>query len=200
MGRQRPGAAGVRWLADPGRHHARRPGWPGTPHLPGSPSYADQRTGRRPARRCGAAGQRPGPGPGCHSQARRRSRRRCGAASLRAWTRTRTSGLTRATEQKSAPGMSNRYSSRPWARHLQLCKNRPTGGPPAQKRDVSCPYSRSTWWRPACASALAGLRVRPVDEAALAKGAERCRHRALLAGSMALTGVFTGLLANGGGS
>ena len=47
---------------------------------------------------------------------------------------------------------------------------------------------------------VVGLRVIvPVDEAALEKGAERRRHRVLLVASMALTGVFTGLLANGGG-
>ena len=47
---------------------------------------------------------------------------------------------------------------------------------------------------------VVGLRVLlPVDEAALEKGAERRRHRVLLAATMALTGVFTGLLANGGG-
>ena len=47
---------------------------------------------------------------------------------------------------------------------------------------------------------VVGLRVLlPVDETALAKGAERRRHRALLVATMALTGVFTGLLANGGG-
>ena len=45
-----------------------------------------------------------------------------------------------------------------------------------------------------------GLRVvLPIDEAALEKGAERRYHRALLVATMALTGVFTGLLANGGG-
>jgi sulfite exporter TauE/SafE len=48
--------------------------------------------------------------------------------------------------------------------------------------------------------AAVGLRVLlPADETALAKGAERRHHRALLAASMALVGVFTGLLANGGG-
>ena len=47
---------------------------------------------------------------------------------------------------------------------------------------------------------VVGLRVLlPVDEAALARGAERRRHRALLVATMAVTGVFTGLLANGGG-
>jgi hypothetical protein len=47
---------------------------------------------------------------------------------------------------------------------------------------------------------VVGLRVIvPVDEAALEKGAERRRHRVLLVASMTLTGVFTGLLANGGG-
>ncbi len=47
---------------------------------------------------------------------------------------------------------------------------------------------------------LVGLLViRPIDEAAREKGAERRRHRALLAAAMALVGVFTGLLANGGG-
>ncbi len=45
-----------------------------------------------------------------------------------------------------------------------------------------------------------GLRVLlPVDQVALAKGAERRRHRVLLVASMALVGLFTGLLANGGG-
>jgi len=45
-----------------------------------------------------------------------------------------------------------------------------------------------------------GLRViLPVDEKALEKGAERRRHRALLVATMVLVGVFTGLLANGGG-
>ncbi len=45
-----------------------------------------------------------------------------------------------------------------------------------------------------------GLRViLPTDEAALEKGAERRHHRAQLVATMALTGVFTGLLANGGG-
>jgi uncharacterized membrane protein YfcA len=47
---------------------------------------------------------------------------------------------------------------------------------------------------------VVGLRVLlPADEAALAKGTERRRHRALLVATVALTGVFTGLLANGGG-
>ena len=47
---------------------------------------------------------------------------------------------------------------------------------------------------------VVGLRVIvPVDEAALEKGAERRHHRVLLVASMTLTGVFTGLLANGGG-
>ena len=46
-----------------------------------------------------------------------------------------------------------------------------------------------------------GLRVIvPVDEAALEKGAERRHHRVLLVATMTLVGVFTGLLANGGGS
>ena len=45
-----------------------------------------------------------------------------------------------------------------------------------------------------------GLRVIvPVDEAALEKGAERRHHRVLLVATMTLVGVFTGLLANGGG-
>ena len=47
---------------------------------------------------------------------------------------------------------------------------------------------------------VVGLRVIvPVDEAALEKGAERRHHRVLLVATMALVGVFTGLLANGGG-
>jgi uncharacterized membrane protein YfcA len=47
---------------------------------------------------------------------------------------------------------------------------------------------------------VVGLRViLPVDEKALEKGAERRRHRALLVATMVLVGVFTGLLANGGG-
>ncbi len=47
---------------------------------------------------------------------------------------------------------------------------------------------------------VVGVRVLlPVDQAALAKGAERRHHRVLLAASMAAVGVFTGLLANGGG-
>jgi len=43
------------------------------------------------------------------------------------------------------------------------------------------------------------LVVRPIDEAAASKGSERRRHRAVLAAAMFATGVFTGLLANGGG-
>jgi uncharacterized membrane protein YfcA len=43
------------------------------------------------------------------------------------------------------------------------------------------------------------LVIQPIGETAREKGAERRHHRALLAGTMALTGVFTGLLANGGG-
>jgi uncharacterized membrane protein YfcA len=43
------------------------------------------------------------------------------------------------------------------------------------------------------------LVIRPIDEASVAKGAERRRHRGLLAAAMFATGVFTGLLANGGG-
>jgi uncharacterized membrane protein YfcA len=47
---------------------------------------------------------------------------------------------------------------------------------------------------------IVGLRViLPIDEAALEKGAERRHHRVLLAATMTLVGVFTGLLANGGG-
>jgi uncharacterized membrane protein YfcA len=43
------------------------------------------------------------------------------------------------------------------------------------------------------------LFIRPIDEAAAAKGAERRRHRTVLVAAMFVTGVFTGLLANGGG-
>ena len=47
---------------------------------------------------------------------------------------------------------------------------------------------------------VVGVRViLPVDEKALEKGAERRHDRVLLVATMALTGVFTGLLANGGG-
>lgn len=47
---------------------------------------------------------------------------------------------------------------------------------------------------------VVGLRViLPVDDKALEKGAERRHDRVLLVAVMALTGVFTGLLANGGG-
>ena len=47
---------------------------------------------------------------------------------------------------------------------------------------------------------VVGLRVIvPIDEAALEKGAERRHHRVLLVTTMALIGLFTGLLANGGG-
>ncbi len=47
---------------------------------------------------------------------------------------------------------------------------------------------------------VVGVRVLlPVDEAARDKGAERRRHRLLLAATMFGIGVFTGLLANGGG-
>ena len=41
--------------------------------------------------------------------------------------------------------------------------------------------------------------ILPVDEKALEKGAERRHDRVLLVATMALVGVFTGLLANGGG-
>jgi uncharacterized protein len=45
-----------------------------------------------------------------------------------------------------------------------------------------------------------GLRViLPVDDKAVEKGAERRHDRVLLVATMAVTGVFTGLLANGGG-
>ena len=43
------------------------------------------------------------------------------------------------------------------------------------------------------------LVIQPINEAAREKGAERRRNRTLLVATMALTGVFTGLLANGGG-
>jgi uncharacterized membrane protein YfcA len=47
---------------------------------------------------------------------------------------------------------------------------------------------------------VVGLRViLPVDDKALEKDAERRHDRALLVATMALVGVFTGLLANGGG-
>ena len=47
---------------------------------------------------------------------------------------------------------------------------------------------------------VVGLRViLPVDDKALEKGAERRHDRVLLVATMALVGVFTGLLANGGG-
>jgi uncharacterized protein len=43
------------------------------------------------------------------------------------------------------------------------------------------------------------LVIGPIEAAAAAKGAERRRHRVLLVADMFVTGVFTGLLANGGG-
>jgi uncharacterized protein len=48
--------------------------------------------------------------------------------------------------------------------------------------------------------AVVGLRViLPTDQEALEKGTQRRHHRVLLVAAMTLTGVFTGLLANGGG-
>lgn len=47
---------------------------------------------------------------------------------------------------------------------------------------------------------VVGLRViLPIDEKTLEEGTQRRHHRALLVATMTLTGVFTGLLANGGG-
>jgi uncharacterized membrane protein YfcA len=73
---------------------------------------------------------------------------------------------------------------------------------PARRRSAAVPAGRRSRSADRLWAVLAavGLRVLlPADETALAEGAERRHHRALLAASMALVGVFTGLLANGGG-